>query len=49
MAAAQAWFVERICLSEGAKARAYLATRGFDAHTVAALRLRLCARRAGRR
>ena len=35
MAAAQAWFVERLASSEGEKARAYLATRGFDAHTVA--------------
>ncbi len=34
MAAAQAWFVERLASSEGEKARAYLATRGFDAHTV---------------
>ena len=35
MAAAQAWFVERLASDEGARARAYLATRGFDAHTVA--------------
>jgi len=34
MAAAQAWFVERLASDEGARARAYLATRGFDAHTV---------------
>ena len=34
MAAAQAWFVERLASDEGAKARAYLATRGFDGHTV---------------
>jgi DNA primase len=34
MAAAQAWFVNRLASDEGAKARAYLATRGFDAHTV---------------
>jgi len=34
MAAAQAWFVERLASDEGAKARAYLATRGFDARTV---------------
>ncbi|WP_374528624.1 DNA primase [Novosphingobium sp.] len=34
MAAAQAFFVERLASDEGAKARAYLATRGFDAHTV---------------
>jgi DNA primase len=33
-AAAQAWFVESLASAEGAKARAYLATRGFDAHTV---------------
>ncbi len=35
MAAAQAWFVESLVGPEGEKARAYLATRGFDAHTVA--------------
>ncbi len=35
MAAAQAWFVEMLAAPEGAKARAYLATRGFDAHTAA--------------
>lgn len=34
MTAAQAWFVERLAADEGAKARAYLATRGFDGHTV---------------
>ena len=34
MAAAQAWFVERLAAPEGERARAYLATRGFDAHTV---------------
>lgn len=34
MAAAQAWFVERLASDEGAKALAYLATRGFDGHTV---------------
>ncbi len=34
MAAAQAWFVERLASDEGTKARAYLATRGFDGHTV---------------
>ncbi|MDE2436559.1 MAG: DNA primase [Sphingomonadales bacterium] len=34
MAAAQAWFVERLASDEGAKARAYLATRGFNARTV---------------
>ncbi len=32
--AAQDWFVERLASDEGAKARAYLATRGFDAHTL---------------
>jgi len=35
MAAAQAWFVERLAAPEGDKARAYLATRGFDGHTLA--------------
>ncbi|HVR91789.1 MAG TPA: DNA primase [Novosphingobium sp.] len=35
MAAAQAWFVERLAAPEGERARAYLATRGFDAHTCA--------------
>jgi DNA primase len=34
MAAAQGWFVQRLASDEGAKARAYLATRGFDAHTL---------------
>ena len=34
MAAAQAWFVDRLASPEGESARAYLATRGFDAHTV---------------
>ncbi len=34
MAAAQAWFVERLASPEGERARAYLATRCFDAHTV---------------
>src|SRR5690349_7912729 len=34
-AAAQKWFVECLASPEGEKARAYLATRGFDAHTVA--------------
>lgn len=34
MAAAQAWFVERLAAPEGERARAYLATRGFDAHTL---------------
>ncbi|MDE2411832.1 MAG: DNA primase [Sphingomonadales bacterium] len=33
MAAAQAWFVAQLDGPEGGKARAYLATRGFDAHT----------------
>ena len=35
MAAAQEWFVASLAGPEGEKARAYLATRGFDAHTVA--------------
>ncbi len=35
MAAAQDWFVAQLASAEGAKARAYLATRGFDAHTCA--------------
>ena len=35
MAAAQEWFVASLVGPEGEKARAYLATRGFDAHTVA--------------
>ena len=34
MAAAQAWFAERLASDEGARARAYLATRGFNARTV---------------
>jgi len=34
MAAAQAWFVEQLGSAEGERARAYLATRGFDALTV---------------
>ena len=34
MAAAQAWFEERLAAPEGERARAYLATRGFDAHTL---------------
>jgi len=32
--AAQEWFVSQLAGPEGAKARAYLATRGFDGHTV---------------
>ena len=32
--AAQKWFAESLAAPEGDKARAYLATRGFDAHTV---------------
>ncbi|MDP9057032.1 MAG: DNA primase [Pseudomonadota bacterium] len=35
MAAAQAWFASQLASAEGAKARSYLGTRGFDAHTVA--------------
>ncbi len=35
MAAAQEWFAAQLTGSEGARARAYLDTRGFDAHTVA--------------
>lgn len=35
MAATQQWFVANLASPEGAKARAYLATRGFDQHTVA--------------
>jgi DNA primase len=35
MAAAQAWFVSSLAGPDGALARAYLARRGFDAHTVA--------------
>ncbi|MFC0203385.1 DNA primase [Novosphingobium soli] len=34
MAAAQEWFRASLSAPEGAEARAYLATRGFDAHTV---------------
>ena len=34
MKAAQDWFVERLASDEGTKARTYLATRGFDAHTL---------------
>ncbi|MBB4857138.1 DNA primase [Novosphingobium chloroacetimidivorans] len=34
MAAAQEWFVASLAAPEGEAARAYLATRGFDAHTV---------------
>ena len=34
MAAAQAWFVEQLASNEGAKARAYLATRGFNDRTI---------------
>ncbi len=34
MAAAQAWFIAQLAGAEGGKARAYLATRGFDTHTV---------------
>ena len=34
MAAAQAWFVEQLAGPEGARARAYLATRGFNDRTV---------------
>ncbi|WP_394658959.1 DNA primase [uncultured Novosphingobium sp.] len=34
MAAAQEWFVNQLAAPEGEAARAYLATRGFDAHTV---------------
>jgi DNA primase len=34
MAAAQEWFKASLSGAEGAAARAYLATRGFDAHTV---------------
>ena len=35
MAAAQQWFVEQLASDEGARARAYLARRGLDAHTIA--------------
>ena len=34
MKAAQDWFAARLAAPEGERARAYLATRGFDAHTV---------------
>ena len=34
MAAAQEWFAHNLSAPEGEAARAYLATRGFDAHTV---------------
>lgn len=34
MAAAQEWFERNLAAPEGDTARAYLATRGFDAHTV---------------
>ncbi len=34
MNAAQKWFVDSLAGPDGAKARAYLATRGFDAHTL---------------
>ncbi len=34
MKAAQDWFVAQLAGPEGERARAYLATRGFDAHTV---------------
>ncbi len=34
-AAAQKWFVDCLASPEGDKARTYLATRGFDAHTAA--------------
>ena len=35
MAAAQQWFVDQLASDEGARARAYLAKRGLDAHTIA--------------
>ena len=35
MAATQDWFVEQLASDEGARARAYLAKRGVDAHTIA--------------
>jgi len=35
MKAAQEWFVAQLAAPEGARAAAYLATRGFDAHTLA--------------
>ena len=34
MKAAQDWFVDQLKGADGVKARGYLATRGFDAHTV---------------
>ena len=34
MAAAQEWFVAQLASDEGARARAYLAKRGLDAHTI---------------
>jgi len=34
MAAAQEWFVAQLAAPEGERARAYLATRGFDPHTL---------------
>jgi len=34
MVAAQDWFVGQLVAPEGQRARAYLATRGFDAHTI---------------
>lgn len=34
MKAAQDWFVAQLAGPEGERARAYLATRGFDAHTI---------------
>ena len=34
MAAAQEWFVSQLAAPEGERARAYLATRGFDPHTL---------------
>jgi len=35
MKAAQDWFADQLKGADGARARAYLATRGFDAHTTA--------------
>src|SRR5690349_1087269 len=35
VAATQKWFAETLHSPEGAKAKAYLATRGFDQHTIA--------------
>ena len=35
MSAAQQWFVEQLASDEGQRARAYLAKRGLDAHTIA--------------